>query len=208
MKHPKDFRGQTRLATRVARSLAQPQGQAQADLWDIDQQRSVADVLVYELTGKKMSRSQMGRPRIGTSADVSLSHKNDFVAVATVPAPYRIGIDVEHLVTGLNAELFFGPAITSRELPFFKTFCEKNNFSYSSGVAVFWSIKESFFKCLDYDFKPAKISVRSISGKGKIRFDMSDEIKTLMEGRGLALCSSKTLLRGEHIFSQTVMRKM
>ncbi len=176
------------------------------DAWNIKEQRLAANSLAYALTGKKIRHSETGRPFIGKSADISVSHKDDFVAVATVPSPYRIGIDVEHLATSLNAELFLRSAMTKRELPFFKKFCEINNFPYSSGVAVFWSAKESFFKCLDYDLKPAKISVLDISERGEIQFAFSDEIKKTMEHRNLKFCSAKTLFKNEHIFSQTIMK--
>lgn len=178
------------------------------DSWDIKKQRLVANSLAYALTGKKIRHSETGRPFIGKSADISLSHKDDFVAVATVPSPYRIGIDVEHLATDLNAELFLESAMTKREITFFKKFCKRNNLPYSSGVAVFWSVKESFFKCLDYDLKPAKISVLGISEKGKIRFGFSDEIKSLMKYKKLEFCSAETFFENGHIFSQTIMKTL
>lgn len=209
MKNKISSRVSVKFASCFAQDMTGQKGQVKVvERWNIKKQRLVADALIYELTGKKIRHLKTGRPFIDTSVDMSLSHKDDCVAVAIVPSPYKIGIDVEHLRTDLHAELFFGPAITSCELPFLKTFCKKNILSHSSGVAVFWSIKESFFKCLDYNFKPAKISVRSISKTGEIRFDFSDEIKILMKERGLEFFSAKILLKNEHIFSQTIMKRI
>lgn len=176
------------------------------DKWNIKKQRAAARLLVYKLTGERMRHSKTGRPFVRKPIDVSVSHKDNFVNVAVVPAPYKIGIDIECLRARLNTEFFLGPVITNREFIFFKKFCESNDFSYSSGIAVFWSIKESFFKCLDYDLKPGKISVLDISKKGKIRFGFSDEIKTSMEEKKMKLCSTKTVVKNERIFSQTIMK--
>ncbi len=175
--------------------------------WDIKKQRKIARSLVYSLTGKQLKRSKTGRPFVEKSIDVSVSHKDDFVSAAAVPAPYRIGIDLENLKARLNARCFLGTAITKAELPFFKNFCESNNFSYSLGIAVFWSIKESFFKCLDYDLKPGKISVLGISKKGAVQFLFSDEIKTLLIERGLKIHSANIIFLGkEYVFSQTIAK--
>lgn len=178
------------------------------DRWDIKKQRAIAHLLVYKLTGRKMKRSKTGRPFVKKSIDVSVSHKDDFVNVAVVPAPYRIGIDIERFGTRLNAKLFFGPVITNREFLFFKKFCENNNFPYSSGVVIFWSIKESFFKCLDYNLKPGKINVLGISKQGNVQFGLSDEIKTSMEEKRLKICSTKIVFKNKYIFSQTIMKKI
>lgn len=175
--------------------------------WDIKKQRAIARSLLVELTGKNVRHLQTGRPVLSQSIDVSISHKNDLVCVGIVPKPYKIGIDVEHFNTDLNAELFFGSVITEAECSFFKTFCESNNFSLSSGVAIFWSIKESFFKCLDYDLKPGKIKILNISNNGEIGIAYSDEIRHLMNKRKLKLDSMKVVFNKGYIYSQTIMKK-
>ncbi|MFH1393237.1 MAG: 4'-phosphopantetheinyl transferase superfamily protein [Patescibacteria group bacterium] len=175
------------------------------DKLGIKKQRALARSLVYELTGKEIKHLKTGRPFIDRSMDISISHKNDLVGVGIVPSPYRIGIDIERVDTSLNAELFFGPVITQTEQAYFRTFCEDNNFSLASGVAIFWSIKEAFFKCLDYDLKPGKISVLGISKLGKIQFGFSDEIEKIMKENSLKIHSAIVSFKGEYAFSQTVM---
>jgi len=173
---------------------------------DIKKQRSLAHFLVSKLTGKKIKHSKTGRPIVDQSVDVSISHKNDLACAGVVPAPYRIGIDVEHIKNDINAELFLGSVITKTEVPFLKTFCENNNISISSGIAIFWSVKEAFFKCLDYDLKPGKINLLNILKNSKVEVGCSDEIKCLMKKRRLKLCFAKTIFNEKHVYSQVVMR--
>jgi len=176
-----------------------------ANRQDIKKQRKAAAALVYKLTGKKLKHLKTGRPFADKSIDISISHKDDIVAVASVPAPYRIGIDVENLKTRLNAGNFLGTVITKSEIRLLKQFCKRRRLARSSGIAVFWSIKESFFKCLDYNLKPGKISVLGIAKNGNARLGLTDEIGAIMKKRKLGLCLVKISLRGEYVFSQTVM---
>ena len=121
---------------------------------DIKKQRSLAHFLVSKLTGKKIKHSKTGRPIVDQSVDVSISHKNDLACAGVVPAPYRIGIDVEHIKNDINAELFLGSVITKTEVPFLKTFCENNNISISSGILPPQSflLKPNWFMKMTFTF--------------------------------------------------------
>ncbi|MBU1179219.1 4'-phosphopantetheinyl transferase superfamily protein [Patescibacteria group bacterium] len=171
------------------------------------EQRAVADLLLVGLTGGPVGRSKTGRPTAGRMFDVSVSHKNSAVSVGVAPNPFRIGIDIEELGTNINAELFFGSAITSTEQSFFKNFCREKNLSFSAGVAVFWSIKESFFKCLDGDLRPGKIYISGIFANNAVKVNCSGEIQRLMREKGLKLCFVKTSFGDKYVFSQTIMIK-
>ena len=173
---------------------------------NLEKQRRIAHSLLFDLTGKKIKHSKTGRPIIDRSVDVSISHKNDLVCAGIVPEPYRIGVDVEHIKNKINAELFFGSLITKSETFFLKTFCENNNISASSGVAIFWSVKEAFFKCLGCDLTPGRIRISGISKNGKVVIDYSDEIKLLMADRGLRVCLAKTIFDEKHVRSHVVMK--
>ncbi len=170
-------------------------------------QRAVARALVLKATGKNLRHFQTGRPMVDESVDVSISHKEDLVCVGLVPKPYRIGVDVERVDNSLNAEIFFGPVITRAEQAWFRTFCEDNNFSLTSGVAIFWSIKEAFFKCLDYDLKPGKVSILAIASNGRVKIDRVDEIRQLMAARRLKLCSVRTFFDQKHSYAQAIMKE-
>ena len=172
--------------------------------WNIKEQRAAVNYLVYELTRKSLKHSKTGRPFVEKPIDISISHKNDIVGAAVVPNPYKVGIDIEYLKTHLNTRYFFGPVITNNETGFFKKFCKSNNFSYSSGIAIFWSIKESFFKCIDYGLKPAKISISEISKKGTVRFLFSDEIEVLLAKKNLKIHSINVDFKGNYVFSWTI----
>ena len=174
-------------------------------LIDIKKQREVARSSFFELTGKELKHSKTGRPFLDKTIDVSISHKPDLVCLAIVPTPYKIGIDVEHHYPRLNVKLFLGSLITAKELPFLKIFCEKNKFSLSSGVAVFWSVKESFFKCLDYDLKFGQVNISNISTDGKIKISYSKKIDYLMNKRKLRLYSFKMRFDDKYIYSQATM---
>lgn len=172
--------------------------------WDIKEQKAAANYLVYKLTKRKLRHSKTGRPFIGKSNDISISHKGSVVGIAVVPSPYKIGIDIEYLKTYLNARYFLGSVITNKETSFLKKFCKSNDFSYSSGIAVFWSIKESFFKCIDYDLKPAKISILKISKKGSVQFLFSDEIKAVLARKNLKIHLVSIVFLKNYVFSRTI----
>jgi phosphopantetheinyl transferase (holo-ACP synthase) len=171
----------------------------------IKQQRAMADSLIARLTGEKPKRSRTGRPFLNQAVDLSVSHKEDLVCVGTVPEPYKIGVDVEHLNASINAKLFLGPVITRAEFPLFEAFCKNSDISVASGVAIFWSIKEAFFKCLDYDLKPRKINILDIS-KNRVKIGYSEEITRIMKERELKLHSLKIAFDCQYVYSEAVMK--
>jgi phosphopantetheinyl transferase (holo-ACP synthase) len=171
----------------------------------IRHQKTVANSLVFNLTGEETKHSSTGRPFVDKPVDLSISHKDDLVCVGTIPNPYKIGIDVEHLFADIKANLFLGTVITKKETPLLKKFCKKSGISVNSGVAIFWSVKEAFFKCLDYDLKPGKISILNIS-KDKIKFGFSVEIRKLMKEKKLEFYFAKATFDEKHIYSQVVMK--
>ncbi|MDD2753093.1 MAG: 4'-phosphopantetheinyl transferase superfamily protein [Candidatus Portnoybacteria bacterium] len=173
-----------------------------------EEQRAMARALILRATGKKLAHSQTGRPLAGKAMDVSISHMNDLVCVGLVPKPYRIGVDIERIDVEFDAALFFGPVITRVERVFFRAFCESNNLSLPSGVAVFWSVKEAFFKCLDYDLKPGKIKIAAIAGNGEVKIDCTDEIKDLMAERRLRMCSIKTFFDRKRNYARAIMEEI
>jgi len=172
-----------------------------------EKQSAMAQVLVLQATGERLKHSQTGRPVVNQSMDVSISHKDNLVCVGVVPRPYRIGIDVERVDANLNAELFLGPVINKAEQNCFGIFCEENNLSSASGIAIFWSIKEAFFKCLDYDLKPGKVSIMSIASDGRVIIDYADEIKQLMTRRCLKICSVKASFDQKYSYTQAIMKE-
>jgi phosphopantetheinyl transferase len=171
----------------------------------IKKQRDAARSLLHKLTRKSLKHSQTGRPILDQSDDISISHKDDLVCIGIVPKPYRIGVDIEYINAAINMKLFLGPVVTKKELPFLKTFCKNKNLSLASGVAIFWSVKEAFFKCLDYDFKPGKVKISDIYKNNKARVVCSDEIRHLMEKRGLKLCFTRVAFDERYIYSQVLM---
>ncbi len=169
------------------------------------EQSILASSLLHELTGKIVRHSPSGRPIIDESVDVSISHKEDIFCVGIVSNHHRIGIDLEHLFININTELFIGTVITRAEDAYLRSYCDTNGLALSSGIAIFWSIKEAFFKCLDYDFKPGNISVLKIYKNKRVLIGVSEEIRLLMKKRGLTLSFVKVDHKEHYVFSQVIM---
>ncbi len=173
----------------------------------LKKQRAVARALLLELTGKRIKHTKTGRPIIDQTKDVSISHKGPLVCVAIVPSPYQIGVDVEEIRTSINVELFLRSVIAEKEKILLEEFCRKNKFALSSGVAIFWSVKEAFFKCLDYDLKPRKISISNITKNNNVEFQFSEEIKSAMQARCLGMHFSDVTFDEKYVHSKVVMFK-
>jgi phosphopantetheinyl transferase len=173
---------------------------------DIEEQGIAVRSLIFKLTGKRIKHSRTGRPIIDQSVDVSISHKNDLAYVGIVSRPYKIGIDVEHIKNDINTELFLKFVITKKEVVSLKMLCKNSNISLSAGVAIFWSIKEAFFKCLDYDLKPRKINIANICKNSQVKINCSKEIKGLMREKKLKFCFAKAIFNEQYVYSQVVMR--
>lgn len=191
----------------LLRCLAQPTRIFRHQGWDIEKQRSIADFLVYILSGEELKHSETGRPIINDFTDVSISHKPHYIVVATIQSPYKIGIDIEYLLTDIQTVFFIGPVIKKNEQFVLDCFCRENNLSYSSGVIAFWSLKESFFKCLDTDLKPAQIFVSRIYNE-KVFFSFSNSIKECMKERKIQFEYATIEIRGEYVLTQTIMCEM
>lgn len=172
---------------------------------NIQKQRATAKAAVRELTGRHLRHLRSGRPLIGKAADISVTHRDSVIGVGLVPAPYRIGIDIEQIAPDIQSDLFVGPCMSAAEVSAAASFCSAHGLDAVSGVAVIWSLKEAFFKCLDHDLKPRKIMVRSISKKGRVVLRISDEIAQVMQERKFKIHFAQVSVRKGYIFSQVVM---
>lgn len=171
----------------------------------LGEQRAAAHDLLFRSTGKAARHSETGRPIIDGPFDVSISHTGGLVCVGIVPDPYRIGVDVEDIRIDIDTELFLKSVMTEAEVVVLGSFCKKLGIPISSGIPIFWSIKESFFKCLDHDLKPKKIGITGIDGE-RVEFECSDEIVRSMKRKKLTLSSASVSFDDTHIRSRVVMR--
>ena len=165
-----------------------------------------SEKIINDIIGGKLMHLKSGRPFFSESFDVSISHKDNITEVKMVLSPYRVGIDVESLFPGIRAELFLSSVIAREEIDLLNKFQLENGCSLESAVAVFWSIKESFFKCLDYDLKPGKVRILDLSKNGKVRVILLPEIKNVMRRRKLELFSTGWLIKGEYVYTETIMK--
>lgn len=175
--------------------------------WSIKKQRFIASDLVYQVTQKKLEHRSTGRPCVNAPVDISLSHKDTYVVVACIDEPFHIGIDIEKLDVDLNTKCFLRSSIRDDEQFFFQQFCEARNISDTVGLIIFWSLKESFFKCIDYALKSIQLSIVNISNDGDVSFDYSEEVRFFLETQSLFFHSAYCSLQGEWVFSQTIMIK-
>jgi len=164
--------------------------------------------VIYEIFGKKLIHLSSGRPFFSEEFDISISHKDNIVEAKIVSNPYRIGIDVENIFPDIRAELFLGSVIAKKEVDFLNKFRQENNLSLGSAVAIFWSIKESFFKCLDYDLKPGKIIVSNFAKDGNVKVILSPEIDDDMKRKGLEIFSIEAIIKGNYVYSETIMKAL
>lgn len=165
----------------------------------------LVEKIIYETMGVKLTHLASGRPFFSNDFDISVSHKDGIEEVKIVFAPQRVGIDVENIFSDIDAELFLGSVITHDETDFLHKFCSENNFSLESAVAIFWSIKESFFKCLDYDLKPGKMQVSGLSKMGKVKIILSAELENIMEIRKLKMISIEAIIKDDYVYAKTIM---
>lgn len=176
-------------------------------IWDNKEQSVLAHELIFQRTGFKVENLISGRPFIDQGKDISISHKGDLICVGIIERPYCIGVDVEDIAGEINEIFFLNLAFTESEKEILGDFCIKNGIGIRSGVIIFWSIKEAFFKCLDYDLKPKKINILNIIKDGEIEFDYSDEINSFMNKKGMSLFSARITFNKKHVISRVIMRK-
>lgn len=165
----------------------------------------LAKKAMYDLLGVELKHLESGRPFFSELFDVSVSHKDVLTEIKIVPASLRIGIDIENLAADINARSFLGPVITESEIYFMDKLRAENNFSLESAVAVFWSIKESFFKCLDYDLKPGKIMITDLSEDGEVALFIQKEIAAVMNARRLQLRLVNFKIKKGYVYAETMM---
>jgi len=98
--------------------------------------------------------------------------------------------------------------MTREEVVFLKKFLFKNKLSLESGVAIFWSIKEAFFKCLDYDLKPAKVNIINILKNGEVRLTYAEEIEKIMEEKKIKIHRAKFEIKNDYVYSEVIMNSI
>lgn len=172
---------------------------------NIKDQRKFISSIVRCCTGKKLKKLKSGRPFIDKKVDISISHKNNLFFIGIVHSPYRVGVDVELIQPEICISNFINKIISKKELLILKNYCKKKRISDKTGFAIFWSLKESFFKCLDYDLVPLHINIVDISEKKEVTFRMSYSIKTKMKERHLIIIKSSFFIKKEYVFSKVVM---
>ncbi|MAE42749.1 hypothetical protein CMO93_03185 [Candidatus Woesearchaeota archaeon] len=166
-----------------------------------------------KLLGKKtknssISYSKTGRPIFTNEKyDLSISHKHDRVYVGIVDEDYRIGVDIEHCNAKLNESRFIKYFLTDEECIAIENFCAKNEISVSRALVIFLSIKESFFKCVDCDFKPKSLSIVNILKQGSVKIKCSKNLKNIMEKRKLKIHYIKVKYDKKYVHSITIMKK-
>ena len=134
--------------------------------------------LANKVLGKiEIKKSSTGRPFVDAGRDVSLSHTDRAMAVATILAPYIIGVDVEDRDIPLHVRSLF----SHEEVELCESLSPK-------GV---WACKEAVCKCLDVPFTQTKISQKDgrLVGSGNNRY-VALSLR-LTQGHALAVAVTK-----------------
>tara|TARA_Y100000310_G_C20536298_1_gene741022 strand:+ start:280 stop:918 length:639 start_codon:yes stop_codon:yes gene_type:complete len=146
-----------------------------------------------------------GRPYIkNRNLDISISHKSEKVFVGIVKSPYKIGVDLEKFDVIKNIEIFQKYFLCDKEKDYIKNYCKENRLSLSEALIIFWSIKESFFKCIDYYFIPKLIKIRRIDGKN-VDVICSEKIIKKMERKKLYTKEIKVKYDKNFVYVRTLM---
>jgi hypothetical protein len=145
-----------------------------------------------------------GRPFVrGLPVDVSIAHKDDLVVVGAVDRPARIGVDVEWLDADIDWRRIADHLLDVREQSLQETFAREENLSLASAFAVFWAIKESFFKCADC--RPTANAVRITAvRRGEAWLSPAPAVVRDLERQGS--CADRTHFRcaRHHVLAWTV----
>jgi len=164
-------------------------------------ERSCAHSLIRKKLSKEVSidYTETGRPVIANEdVDVSISHKPERVFVGMVPTPYRIGVDIENINSKISVRVF------SKYLSDLKRYSWLDNLSLSKRAIIYWSIKESFFKCIDHDLMPMSANIHEISKEGKVKLMPSSKIKKIIKKKKLKILGIYFRIQGNFVYSVTV----
>ncbi len=150
---------------------------------------------------------QNGKPYIkNKDIDISISHKEDIVYVGIAQNPYRVGVDIEPLNQTIDINILKNHYLNTEEINLLKIYSFKYNLSIESVFIIFWSIKESFFKCLGYDIKPKEICIKDISDDGKVILSFSQRINELMKILNLEFVEID--YNKKYVYARTLMKKV
>jgi phosphopantetheinyl transferase len=106
-----------------------------------------------------------GRPRFNHLPwDLSISNKDDFVAVAIARKPARIGIDLESFDSIQDLDLFKKNILTPSEALDFAHTMAAREMSERQFVTTLWSLKESLTKAVSRTLSPLEMSFDLKSG--------------------------------------------
>ncbi|MDP3765010.1 MAG: 4'-phosphopantetheinyl transferase superfamily protein [Nanoarchaeota archaeon] len=181
-------------------------------LYDIKIQKKSAYSLAKRLCRKlsknaAIGNSATGRPIVNIrNCDLSISHKPETVMAGIIKSPYRIGVDVEYLDSDIEESLFVRYFLGRNEEKVLKKFCAIKNIPAKSGLIIFWSIKESFFKCLDAGLKPMSIRIVDISSSGYAEIACSKSARNLLRKARLNISCIFFGFNERNAYAVTIMK--
>ncbi len=169
---------------------------------------SLFNKIVQDDDNSSITHTETGRPIINKmNVDISLSHKEDIVYVGLVEKPFRIGLDVEWIKSETKNKLIYDYVISKGEEKSIKKFIDENNYSKEEITRIIWSIKEAFFKCIDYKFLPRKITIKDIN-LNNVDIKPDALISRIISKQNLNFHEIKFIITKEYVFSYCIMKEL
>ena len=176
-------------------------------------QRAHAYYLIKKMVGGRPERTTIryqccGKPYIeGITADISISHKPDFVYVGVADRPFKTGVDVEDLTQEINTGCFIKHALHRSELHLLEKISQEKRLSLASSIIILWSIKESFYKCCNYPLVPKDIRICGISDSSEVEIAHFSEVRRHLAAQQLRVRKISFGCSENHVFSKTIMSR-
>ena len=158
----------------------------------------------FDVSREVLGHLRSGRPFYRDGFDVSVSHKNGLRLAIAVPAPYRIGIDIEDLSQSINTEMFANYLVSERENATFEKFLSDEALSNKEGLIAFWTMKEAFYKALDHPLFMDRLYIVGIQDK-KIFFEFVEDIQNRLVIDEVKKVSASFLKNGDYFFAQVIL---
>ncbi len=150
--------------------------------------------IVDRVLSKKLSYLDSGRPFLSSDQDISISHKHGYFYVSVVGSPCIVGVDIEDLGEKIDDDLFLKNISNKEEFSLLKEGVKDFMLNKKELCVVLWSIKESFFKCIDYKLDMKNVRIKSFKND-RVSFCYFGEVKDFIENKKISeiLCTFKII---------------
>ena len=160
--------------------------------------------VLEKMTGNQMFYLDSGRPYFSSEKDIAVSHKENYFCSVIVDYPYIVGIDIENINEEIDVAVFLKNALFQEEFTILGSNKEMGPLCDNQKGVILWSIKESFFKCVDYKLDMKSLRVAGIKNNC-VSFEYSQELeKILLEKKISKISCTVMRLSNSLVFCKTI----